>query len=407
MKPRASFRLIRFVNPSGEVCYRVTGTKVDGTRVRQNYKTEIEALSYKQELEIQATNVKTDIATHLKATRLTDAQIMQAEHAFAELGDQPMPKAIRFFLENYRAPLQAITIRDAFAQFIADKHRQNCRPDSITSLQRKNALLLKDHGDKNVNALLPEQAKDIVFRKNLSPVSQDNVRRAMGCFFNWAVEQAYCQESPLAKIKAVKIERDEPQVLSLDDVRRLLKAAAAYKNGVVLPFVAISLFAAVRPKEVERLTWEDVNLGQKTITIQGKGAKMRERRIVELSANLVDWLSRFALARPPFVGKNWRRDFDAVKRKAGYGGRGKKAAQKQAPEMKPWTPDIMRHTAISMHLAQHQHEGRTASWAGNSPDIIQRHYRGLVNPSDATQFWAITPEPAKGKIVKLPAEAAA
>ncbi len=48
------------------------------------------------------------------------------------------------------------------------------------------------------------------------------------------------------------------------------------------------------------------------------------------------------------------------------------------------------HPAISTHLAYFQHEGKTATWAGNSPDIIQRHYKGLVKPGDAKEFWAIT-----------------
>ena len=31
-------------------------------------------------------------------------------------------------------------------------------------------------------------------------------------------------------------------------------------------------------------------------------------------------------------------------------------------------------------------------WAGNSPDIIQRHYKGLVKQADAKEFWTIKPE---------------
>ncbi len=45
----------------------------------------------------------------------------------------------------------------------------------------------------------------------------------------------------------------------------------------------------------------------------------------------------------------------------------------------------------NIDLAKHQHEGQTASWAGNSPDIIQKHYKGLVKPKDAIEFWQLTP----------------
>jgi hypothetical protein len=53
-----------------------------------------------------------------------------------------------------------------------------------------------------------------------------------------------------------------------------------------------------------------------------------------------------------------------------------------------------RHqTAISHHLAISNKRARAknATSAGNSPDIIQRHYKGLVKPSDAKEFWAIAP----------------
>jgi hypothetical protein len=44
---------------------------------------------------------------------------------------------------------------------------------------------------------------------------------------------------------------------------------------------------------------------------------------------------------------------------------------------------------------------QTAAWAGNSPDIIQRHYKGLMKKADAKAFCSITP--SEGKILKLKA----
>lgn len=64
----------------------------------------------------------------------------------------------------------------------------------------------------------------------------------------------------------------------------------------------------------------------------------------------------------------------------------------------------MRHTAISMHLAVHKHEGETASWADNSPNVIHRHYKGLVKEADAKEFWSLTPKTVKSTIAKLPAK---
>jgi hypothetical protein len=38
-----------------------------------------------------------------------------------------------------------------------------------------------------------------------------------------------------------------------------------------------------------------------------------------------------------------------------------------------------------MYLAKHQHEGEAATWAGNSPNVIHRNYKGPVRDADATE----------------------
>jgi len=123
---------------------------------------------------------------------------------------------------------------------------------------------------------------------------------------------------------------------------------------------------------------------------------MRQRRIVEIAGNAVAFLLRHADGKTPICGKNFRRDFDAVKALAGYGGRSGGNV-----ELKPWVADVMRHSGISAHLAEHQHEGKTAAWAGNSPDIIQKHYKGLVKATEAKEFWQIIPKTADGKIIAM------
>lgn len=391
------YRITTFVNPSGQEVFRVTGWTVENNRIRENFKTYAEASGRKQELENIAINAPTDLK--LQHTRLTPAQLSEAELAYAELdGKAPLLVAVRWYRKNYRQPITGITVDAAFDQFMEEKKRQNCRPASLTNLESKNASLKRAYGARMIGELLPEQVTELIFTKDRSPVSQDNVRRGMGVFLNWCVDKGYLAASPLAKVKPVKTDREEPTLLPLADVRKLMAAAAGYKDGTVLPYTAIAIFAGIRPTELGRITWEDIDLKSKAITISAKIAKMRGRRIVELSRNLVDWLKPFALAKTPIVGPNWRRDFETVRQLAGYCGRKKK--DDNGNDLKPWTPDIMRHTGVSYHLAEHQHEGKTATWAGNSPDVIQKHYRNLVSQKDVKAFWKIGPDNCEA--IKLP-----
>jgi hypothetical protein len=55
-----------------------------------------------------------------------------------------------------------------------------------------------------------------------------------------------------------------------------------------------------------------------------------------------------------------------------------------------------------MCLARHKHDGEAATWASNSPNIIHRHYKGLVKEAGATEFWKIIPDNVSAQVATLP-----
>ncbi len=407
MKLRATyakhrFKIAEFTNPSGATVWRVSGTAEDGERVRSNFPTQAEAEGERDRLESEFRNVT--IATRLISTRLTDAQAAEAERAIAMLTDgKSLCQAVSFYLANFREPVIKKSLDAAFAEFLADKRKANKREDTLRSLKTKVGFLVSRHGRMNVGDIGVELVRETIERPGTGPVTRNGVRRALSSFFGWAKVKTYCAANPCEAIAPVEVDHEDPVILPLADVCKLMEAAARYKAGAVLPYTAIALFAAVRPTELSKLTWGDIDLEAKTITLGARIAKLRAKRIVEMSDNLVEWLAPHALRQTPLAGANWRRDFDTVKRLAGYGGRSQQSADDDGEPLKPWTVDVMRHTAISHHYAAHQHEGKTASWAGNSPDMIHQHYKGLVKASEAAAFWQLSPAPAKGKIVRMAA----
>src|SRR5205814_5726378 len=140
--------------------------------------------------------------------------------------------------------------------------------------------------------------------------------------------------------------------------------------------------------------------------LDGTMAKTRQRRIVKLSDNALDWLLPLAPKHQKFIPGSFKRHFGRVKLAAGFNGKegGKSEGGKK---LRPWIQDYMRHTAISMYLAKYKHEGEAATWAGNSPNVIHRHYKGSVKEADATEFWSLTPANVKSEIVEFPTAKAA
>lgn len=341
-----------------------------------------------------------------------------------------MTLAIRFFKENYREPLRKITVGEAYPLFLTDKKNSGLRDASLQALKTRVGFLVKKFSGKLVSDLLPTHIAEAAAQPGVTDSTREDNRRSFSSFLSWSMEKQYCITNPAKKTvrRRGRGTRDdvEPAILNLDEVRRFLAVTADYKNGKLIPYVTLALFAAIRPTELARLNWDNIDLQAGTITIGAKMAKMRQRRIVDLASlteqvekivpckkgkrtkkikatlttiNLIDWLKPHADDKTPFCGANWRKDFDAVKLAAGFGNPEHKPAGDETAEamqqrlaLKPWTPDILRHTGISNHLAFFQHEGKTAAWAGNSPDIIQRHYKGLVKQPDAKEFWKLTPQ---------------
>ena len=56
-----------------------------------------------------------------------------------------------------------------------------------------------------------------------------------------------------------------------------------------------------------------------------------------------------------------------------------------------WVHNATRHSFVSYHLAEFENAGKTALEAGHSETMLFAHYRALVTPAAAKEYWAILP----------------
>ena len=138
----------------------------------------------------------------------------------------------------------------------------------------------------------------------------------------------------------------------------------------MIPYLAIGLFAGVRPLEIERLQKQDIT--ERYIEITAANAKTRKRRLVNIAANLKKWL-KISEELPP---ANKTKRLSRILKKAGLN----------------WKPDIMRHSFASYHLALHESADKTALEMGHrDTQMLFRHYRELVTKEEAKAYWEIKP----------------
>lgn len=393
------FRIVEFTNPSGETAFRVTGWTLDGERIRQNYKTHLEAVTRKQDLETQAANLGTagqTVFTRLKPDEVNDAEgALSVLRAAGHNGQDVLRVAAEFFVRNWRDPLKRMATENAVTAFLAEKTAANRRRRHLRSLKQDLDRLARTFGRKPVHELTKADLLTLIETSDRAPRTQNHIRDRFHNFLGWCVKHGYTPENQAALIDKKSVDAGEIRVLTNDQVKSLLAAAKGFKDGKLVPYFALATFCAIRPDELARLAWEQIDLKEKQVTITASAAKKRGRRVVDMPENCIAWLRGHAKRKTPIRGKNWRNDFDAVRELAGFGTPAPDGATEAEKErragLKPWPEDVLRHTGISCHYRVHGDEGLTAAWAGNSPDMIHSHYRALVSAKDAKAFFGIVP----------------
>jgi integrase len=72
------------------------------------------------------------------------------------------------------------------------------------------------------------------------------------------------------------------ETLTNAQVTALLKAVCE-TDFELLPYHVLCMFAGIRPKEVERLSWNNINMAERFVEVPEEKSKSAMRRIVEMA----------------------------------------------------------------------------------------------------------------------------
>ena len=391
--PKARFKILPYTNPrTGTPSWRVTGTRRNGERIRENFARAEEAQYRHTELEGEY-HAANGVAA-LRATRLTDEQVGIAEAAFKRLErDEDLITAVDHWLRTG----QPKTIKESprldealkvYTEWLATT--TELRALTKNRLRNRVEHFVANTSNVRVTDVLPEHIEKYLAQQAVVPNTKDGYCRALSSFFSWCMKgkRHWCVNNPCYAVEIEGLTSDddrEPVVLPLSDCEALLRAAEKFEKGHLLPYVALCLFGGLRPFESARLTWDQVNLTDSEIRLKGTQTKTGKGRIVVIDKTLKAWLSKYRKA-----GEIYRSTYDLelkdLRASIGYGPK----TEKQ-PDLKSWVPDVLRHTAISHYFRLTGSYGRTAEQFGNSEGIIKKHYQGRVTSAETKKFYALRP----------------
>ena len=264
------------------------------------------------------------------------------------------------------------TLAEMVNRLMESKARAGRSDGYLSQLHHCFKHLCKGRGSKRVDQVTTAELESWVYSGEVSPRTVKGRVQYLNTLFTYAGKLGFCPNNPARALELPTLEPDPPGIHTPDEARRVLAEAFKQHRGVARG-LAIRYFAGLRASEVAALPPEAVDVARLRIEVSARISKTRRRRLVTIQPNLAAWLA----ATTEMPADMFKR-VEKVWRAAGVA----------------WPRNAPRHSFVSYHLAHFGSASKTALEAGHSEAMLFAHYRALVTPEAAAEYWAIRPDSA-------------
>ena len=387
---RAIVKVYQRKTPAGNFAFMVANY-ADGERRRfDSYANEADAIAAATKLaqRLDSRDYVAASMTRTEAIEFANAQarlktfgvtVDAATSAVAEclktVGDLAnLHAAVKFYRQRHRQVAKK-SVPDLVAEFLALKESRGASPRYMADLRWRLEKFSDDCTKETAN-VTTQDVQEWLDGQKLAAQHYRNFRTVLNTLFEHARARSYCFDNPIEDVEKIKVPNGGSiAIFTPVEIGKLLGAA----SPDFLPSVALGAFAGLRTAEVERIEWRDIDLAGGFIHIGSDKAKTRSRRLVPIHPNLAQWLAPYAKRN----GRVWPGTSNDLQHT--------RAALVKASGV-AWKDNGLRHSFISYRLAEIQNAAQVALEAGNSPNVVFKHYRELVKPADAVKWFAVAPE---------------
>ena len=382
---RQTVKLYHSVN-RGKAMYQLAFYTA-GRRVQKNFKNKAKAKRAADQIlrgltldTQEVDNVVTPDLESLIAARKVLApgyalHVAVEEHAQAvvRLGKISLREAVEFFFRHNRADVPRLTLPEIAERFAASRQQSGLSAHYVSQCRKTVGDLAKAFLRKSLPDLKTTELDAWLGGLTFAAKTKNGIRIILVACGNWAERRGYLVKdgSPFPAMMRYKETKSAVSIFTPEHIASLLKKA----DATLKPFLALGAFAGLRTAELQRLDWSEVDLDRDFITVDANKAKTRQRRLVPVSDNLKLWLTPYKQASGP-VCLYQRPQMAAARLCEGFA----------------WKDNGLRHSFISYRLAILHDTARVALEAGNSPEVIFGHYRELVTPDAAKEWFDVNPK---------------
>ena len=314
-----------------------------------------------------------------------DAAALEYSQARKILDGVGLVDAARFYARHHGRGVKRKAVADAVRELIEAKKTGGVSDVYLNDLRYRLGTFA-DSFQCDVVSLTPDDVQRFFDSIKLSARSFNNFLRTLRTFCRFAQDRGWLSKEVdlLTSVNRRKEKSTPVEILTPQEMAALLEHA----TPEIAPCFALGAFAGLRSEEILRLEWADATRRPGFIAVAAHKAKTATRRLVPIADNLARWLG--PLRSDGLLWQNTKAMFFKICLRA--------AAQAGIK----WKQNVFRHSFISYRLAETQDVNRVALEAGNSPQMIFRHYRELATPEQARTWFSIAPA-ASNKVIAISA----
>jgi len=294
----------------------------------------------------------------------------------------PWADAARFYAKHHGRGIKRKPVADAVDAMLAAKTAKGVSDVYLRDLRYRLGVI-KESFHCDLNQIAPDDVAAFFEHLRLSPRSHNNFALAARTFFRFAQRHGWLSKEVdlLERVERRSEKRAPVEIFTPSELATILGNA----SPPVAPCLALGAFGGLRSAEILRLEWSDIERHPGFIEVAAHKAKTATRRIVPVADNLAKWLAIAPRTQErvwPHSTGHFIREVTHATRKSGL----------------RWKSNGLRHSFISYRLAEIQDANRVALEAGNSPQMIFRHYRELCTPEQARTWFSISPDKAQNVV---------
>ncbi len=245
-------------------------------------------------------------------------------------------RIIQAGIRSVREEEESVSFSEAItASLQARQHRRPSTRRDLRSFTNR-MLRFQDISECTLRSISAPRCRQMMNELfNHSPHVYRKAQTILHSIFSFGRRQGWCERNPAESLTLPPIVEERINILTLAQIRVLVKVCKREHFRSMDAAIRLMLWCGIRPGEVQRLRWGDIDPFEKVVYVESHASKTGGARAVPLRGGALVLATQNRPREELIAPRNWIRLWQRIR---------------DTSSLKPWQRDALRHTFASMHL---------------------------------------------------------